>query len=97
MRRDLVENFVKLVDATVQMSGRSGMGLLRPSDANLRGHSKEDGTAPSTPLEGPGAGKDILEASVLSEKGGALPAKATDSAREVRDYALKIVLIAATD
>lgn len=84
MRRDLIENFVKLVDSTVQMSGRSGAGLLRPSDASLRAHSKEnDGTAPTTPLEGPGSGKEILEASVMSEKGVHAPARSTDSAKEV--------------
>lgn len=82
MRRDLVENFVKLVDATVQMSGRSGAGLLRPSESNLRVHNKEDVTAPTTPLEGPGV-KDALEASMMSEKGPATIAKSTDSAKEV--------------
>lgn len=83
MRRDLVENFVKLVDATVQLSGRSGAGLLRPSEANLRAANKEDATAPTTPLEGLGEGKDILQASIMSEKSVAAPAKTADSAKEV--------------
>lgn len=79
-----MENFVKLVDSTVQMSGRSGAGLLRPSDANLRAHNKEaEGTTPTTPLEGPGGSKEILEVSVISEKGTHASPRSTDSAREV--------------
>jgi hypothetical protein len=86
MRRDLIDNFVKLVDATVQMSGRSGAGLLRPSDASLRTHGKEvDSTAPTTPLEGPGSGKEILDSSVMSEKTTLTSTRPTDSAKEVRD------------
>lgn len=91
MRRDLMENFVKLVDSSVQMSGRSGAGLLRPSDASLRAHNKEaEGTTPTTPLEGPGSGKEILDASVTSEKGTHAPNRSTDSAREVSSYCARL-------
>lgn len=85
MRRDLLENFIKLVDATVQMSGRSGSGLQRPSSTSLNNSllaKESETTAPLTPIEGQ---KEIpMDASIMSEKGGVNVAKTTDSAKEVR-------------
>ena len=63
MRRDLHDTFLKLVDATVQTSGRSGAGLQRPAAST----SAE--SAATTPMLTDTDGQDkSLDGSLFSEK-----------------------------
>lgn len=79
MRRDVHEAFVKLVDATVQASGRSGTGLSQPS-ANMSA-STAGMLSPAAGQNQPnGQSTEKLEDSLISEKGGF---KQRDSAPEV--------------
>lgn len=76
MRRDLHETFVKLVDATVQASGRSSGGLSQPPPTT----SASTASLVSLTSEPNGHGTEKLESSILSEKG----ALKQDSSNEVR-------------
>lgn len=80
MRRDLHETFLKLVDATVQMSGRTGGGLSQP--ANLSASTTSLASLATTPSEPNGRPSEKLENSTYSEKNGQ-PLKQKDSAHEV--------------
>jgi hypothetical protein len=75
LRRDLHETYMKLVDATIQMSGRSGDGLRRPI---------HDQSTVSTPIPSDinGASEHKLEASFVSEKSANFH-RSQDSAREL--------------
>lgn len=63
--------FMKLTDATIQMSGRSGEGLRPPGN--------EIPPVAGIPTETP----DKMDVSILSEK-TVLPLRTQESAREVR-------------
>jgi hypothetical protein len=80
LRRDLHEVFIKLVDATVQTSGRTGGGLSQPSNLSASTASLTSlGTASSEPN---GHTSEKLEGSLYSEK-GSQPPRPRDAALEV--------------